>query len=119
MAFVTDLRPAEDITGVVTAVSLALAGASDDDLDQVIDDALGEIARHQHADRAYVTLYSDNGTFSNSHEWVADGVEPHRSVIVGLSKADFAWSVGMAERGEVWHTTDIATLPPEAEAERR
>ena len=116
----TEVREtSNDISGVVTAVSLALASATDEVLDAVIDDALGSIARHQEADRAYVTLYSDSGTFSNSHEWVANGITPHRDAIVGLSKDDFAWSVAMAERGEVWHCTDIQALPAEAAPEQR
>ena len=107
-----------DIRSVGTDVSFALAAASDDDLDRVIDEALGAIARNQRADRAYVTVYSDNGTLTNSHEWVADGVPPHRDTIVGLSKADFAWSIAIAEGGEVWQCDDIDALPAQAAAER-
>lgn len=109
----------ESISDVVTAVSLALAGASDDELDRVIDASLGAIARHEKADRAYVTLYSPAGTFSNSHEWVAEGVRSQRDSIVGFSMAAFPWSVRMAKSGHVWHCPDVSELPDDAEAERR
>lgn len=107
------------ISDVVTSVSLSLAAADDEQLDAVIDAALGSIARHERADRAYITLYSADGTFSNSHEWVADGVRSQRDSIVRLSLESFPWSVDLARRGEVWHCPDISTLPDEAMSERR
>lgn len=109
----------ESISDVVTAVSLALAGAPDSDLDRIIDASLGAIARHERADRAYVTLYSPSGTFSNSHEWVASGVMSQRDSIIGFSMDTFAWSVEMANGGQVWHCPDVSELPEAAEAERR
>jgi signal transduction histidine kinase len=107
------------ISEVVTTVSLALAGASDRDLDHVIDAALGAIARHEQADRAYVTLYSPDGTFSNTHEWVASGVRSQRDSIVDFSMDAFPWSVQLSRAGQVWHCPDLAELPASAEAERR
>lgn len=107
------------ISEVVTSVSLSLAAASDEELDRVIDAALGSIARHEGADRAYITLYASDGTFSNSHEWVAAGVQSQRDVIVRFAMDAFPWSVDLARRGEVWHCPDIETLPDEAMSERR
>lgn len=107
------------ITEVVTAVALRLAAATDDELDAVIDDALGAIATVEDADRAYVTLYEPNGRFSNTHEWVAEGVAPHRGAIVGLAQDDFGWSIALARTPAVWHCPNLDDLPPEADAERR
>jgi GAF domain-containing protein len=107
------------ISEVVTTVSLALAGASDLELDRVIDAALGAIARHESADRAHVTLFSSDGTFSNTHEWVATGVLSQRDSIVGFSMDSFPWSVQLAKAGRVWHCHDLAELPAGADAERR
>ncbi|MDO8362272.1 MAG: histidine kinase dimerization/phospho-acceptor domain-containing protein [Actinomycetota bacterium] len=108
----------DDIGEVVTAASLALAGASDEQLDAVVDEALGAIARHEHADRAYVVLYADDGTFSNSHEWVATQVEPHRHHIARLRQADFPWSVELARSGQVWQCAELHQLPAEAAPEQ-
>lgn len=58
------------VSDVVVSVSLALAGATDDQLDAVIDESLDALTMRASADRAYTKLYS-NETFSNSHEWVA------------------------------------------------
>jgi len=108
-----------DIGEVVTSVSLSLAAAGDDELDTVIDGALGAIARHESADRAYINLYAGNGTFSASHEWVAPGVRPQRDSIVNFALTSFPWSVQQAVNGTIWHCPDLSQLPPEADAERR
>lgn len=106
------------ISDVVVSVSLALAGATDDRLDAVIDESLGALAMRAHADRAYITLYSDE-TFSNSHEWVAAGVMSQRDAIVSFSLASFPFSVGLASSGRVWQCVDVGALPDAAESERR
>jgi signal transduction histidine kinase len=103
---------------VVGAITLNLANANAASLDHVIDESLGAIGRFEAADRVYITLFHDDDTFSNSHEWVAEGVDPHRSDIAAVPTADFPYSVAKSRRGELWHCPDIASLPPEAEAER-
>lgn len=107
------------ISDVVLSVSLALAGATDERLDGVIDDSLGALAVRAHADRAYITLFSSDGTFSNSHEWVADGVMSQRDSIVNFALASFPWSVELSRAGRVWQCVDVSALPDAAEAERR
>jgi signal transduction histidine kinase len=103
---------------VIASISYALAGARAEGLDPIIDESLGAIGRFEGADRVYVTLFHDDATFSNSHEWVAGGVRPHRDSIVAIDSARFPFSVGKSLRGEVWHCPDIIKLPPEAHAER-
>lgn len=103
---------------LLTSVSLRLASADDEALDEVIEHALGEIGRHEGADRAYITQYLDDERFRNSHEWVAGGVQSHKSAIVDMCLSDFPWSVAKVRRGEVWHCPDLSALPPEAAPER-
>lgn len=109
---------ADSFLDVLATVSLRLASADDDMLDDAIDHALGEIGRHEGADRAYVTLYADDDRFSNSHEWVADGVRSHRAAIVDMRLSDFPWSVAKVAAGEVWHCPDLEDLPEEAIPEK-
>lgn len=109
---------ADSFLDVLASVSLQLASADDEMLDGAIDHALGMIGGHEGADRAYVTLYADDDRFSNSHEWVADGVRSHRAAIVDMRLSDFPWSVAKVAAGEVWHCPDLAELPVEAAAER-
>lgn len=105
------------VSDVVVSVSLALAGATDDQLDAVIDESLDAPTMRASADRAYTKLYS-NETFSNSHEWVAAGVMSQRDSIVSFSLASFPFSVGLARAGRVWRCIEVSALPDTAEAER-
>jgi GAF domain-containing protein len=109
---------ADSFLDVLASASLRLASADDEMLDAAIDHALGEIGRHEGADRAYVTLFADDDRFSNSHEWVATGVRSHREAIVDMRITDFPWSYAKVASGEVWHCPDVEELPPEAAAER-
>lgn len=106
------------ISDVVTAVSLQLASAPDDELDRVIDEALGAIARHEGADRAHITKYLEDGLFTNSHEWVAEGLPSHRPAIALRHVSEFPFSVAAVMRGDVWHAPDLLLEPVEAQPEK-
>ena len=106
------------IGDVVTAVSLRLASALDDDLDRVIDESLQAIAEHEGADRAHITKYLDGGRFTNSHEWVAPGLPSHRPAIALRHVDEFPFSVAKVFSGEVWHAPDLAAEPDDAQAEK-
>jgi signal transduction histidine kinase len=106
------------ISDVVAMVSLRLASALDDELDTVIDEALGAIAVHEGADRAHITKYLDDDLFTNSHEWVADGLPSHRPAIALRHLSEFPYSVAAVMRGEVWHAPDLLLEPDEAQPEK-
>lgn len=106
------------ISDVVTAVSLRLAGASDDELDAAIDESLRAIGEHESADRAHITKYLDGGTFTNSHEWVAPGLPSHRPAIALRHIDEFPYSVHKVFAGEVWHAPDLRAEPEEATPEK-
>ena len=96
-----------------------LAGASWDEVETLVGDALGVVARRLGADRSYVTVYHDDGTFQNLFEWTASGIVPQLPVIQRLESADFAFSYEMNLAGEVWQAPSVADLGDEAAAERR
>ena len=64
-----------------------------------------------------MTLYHDDGTFENSHEWTIEGAVPQMPVIQQLRSEDYAYSYEMAKRDEVLRATDLMALPAEAAAE--
>jgi signal transduction histidine kinase len=99
-------------------LALRLAGASDHEVNAVVISALEQLARSTDADRGYVTLYHEDGTFEISHEWVPDNAVPHRPAIRRLPASDFAYSAGLARRGEIMAAPDISALPDEARAEQ-
>lgn len=100
-------------------LALRFADARDADADAVVTDALRRLAETVGADRAYVTLYHDDGTFENSHEWTAEHVVPQLPAIQRLRSTDFAYSYATARRGEVLAVPDLSALPEAARAEHR
>jgi signal transduction histidine kinase len=115
----TGLAPADTIAALAADVALRLAGAADADIDAVVVDALAQLATSAGAERGYVTMYRDDGTFDNSHEWTEPWIIPHAPAIRGLPTSQFPYSHGLAERGEPFDVRDLSDLPPEAEAERQ
>lgn len=107
------------ILDLAADLALRLAGANDDETDEVITEALGRLAGYAGADRSYITLFFEDGTFANSHEWLLAGVVPQLPAIQRVRTADFPYSSGIARHGEVWSAPDIDRLPDEAVAERQ
>jgi len=81
-----------DTTDIVARLALQLVMSTDDDLDDTIVEVLRSLGTLDDADRAYITMYEDNGTFRNSHEWCRPGVESHQETIHNLYARDFPWS---------------------------
>lgn len=110
----------DDATDLASQVAWRLAVAVDDaDLDAVVTEALGDLARFAHADRAYITLLHDDGTFQNSHEWTPGDVVPQMPVIQRMRSEEFAYSYDLALHNEVWNAPDLDDEPNAALAERR
>ena len=99
-------------------LAIRLAGASREEVAQAVEEALELLAREAGAPRAYITLYHDDGTFENSHEWTEGGVVPQRPVIQRLQSADFEYSYRMALDNEVLAATDLDRLPVAASSEK-
>ncbi|MEQ9161346.1 MAG: hypothetical protein RLN74_01460, partial [Ilumatobacter fluminis] len=87
-------------------LAIRLAGASREEIQTAVEEALQLLAREAGAPRAYITLYHDDGTFENSHEWTEGDVVPQRPVIQRMRSSDFEYSYQMAMRNEVFAATD-------------
>jgi signal transduction histidine kinase len=114
-----DPAPSDHIAALAADVALRLAGAADDAIDAVVLDALAQLAISAGAERGYVTMYSEDGTFDNSHEWTEPWIIPHAPAIRDLPTSQFPYSHGLAERGQPFEVRELHDLPPEAEAERQ
>jgi signal transduction histidine kinase len=99
-------------------LALRLAAADDVGLDDIIDDALRQLAADVSADRAYVTMVLPNGKFRNSHEYSAPGVMPQQPAIQNMSLSDFPYSSSMARDGRIVSVDTPESWPDEAAAER-
>lgn len=102
---------------VIARVALRLVMATDDELDEVIVETLRTIGQLEGADRAYITQYNTDGTFRNSHEWCANGIESHQETIHNLLSSDFPYSVAIAERGEILNVGELGEFLPDGQAE--
>lgn len=107
-----------DTSELAADAVLRIAGAADDDVDHVINRTLGALAEPSGADRAYITVFHNDGTFENSHEWTARDVVPQLPAIQRLQTANFAYSHQLASEGGVLHVQRLEQLPPAGRAER-
>lgn len=104
---------------VITDVTIALALASDEELDERIDDALRAIGEASGVDRAYVTTYSADGRWCTcAYEWVAEGIEAQIDYVQDLPLEGFEWTASRIMAGHVLHIPELDRLPDEAANER-
>jgi signal transduction histidine kinase len=64
-------------------------------------------------------LFFDDDTFANTHEWTSREVVPQQPAIQRLRSADFPYSYRLAAGGEILAAPRLASLPDDAEAEKR
>jgi two-component sensor histidine kinase len=88
-------------------------------LENEIGIAIERIGEFTGVDRSYVFLVSEDNTYmSNTHEWCAEGVDPHIDRLQRLPVDAFGYSMRWLKRGDVFHVPDVAELPLEASCER-
>ena len=67
------------IESALAVVSRELAQASEANRDELIDRALAHIGKAVNVDRSYMFLIDEGqATFSNTHEWCAEGIRPQK-----------------------------------------
>jgi PAS domain S-box-containing protein len=100
----------------ITALSIDLLQAEAGDIDEKIHAALETVGTLSGADRSYVfQIDEETETVSNTHEWVADGVEPQIDTLQNLPLDTFPWWMGQLENAENVTIPDVSALPAEAE----
>lgn len=113
------IDPVTTSSDLAAGLAIRLASAQRGDVDAVVVEALAALAQLAGAPRAYITLYHDDGTFENSHEWTEGGVVPQLPAIKRLRSEDYAYSYHRARRGEIFAVPDLSALPDAAMAEKR
>jgi len=80
--------------------------------DDTVNDALARIGAFCKAHRSYLLLFNqDQGTFSNTHEWVEDGVAPQIAYLQDLPLMPLENIVRHLRNHETVIINDIAALP--------
>jgi diguanylate cyclase (GGDEF)-like protein/PAS domain S-box-containing protein len=80
--------------------------------DDTVDDALARIGAFCEAHRSYLLLFNhDAGTFSNTHEWAAEGTEPQISYLQDLPLHPLESALRHLRNHETVIINDVAALP--------
>jgi len=86
--------------------------AAHGNLDERVENALAQLGTFAGVDRAYVIRVRENGTFDNTHEWVAEGIEPGKDALQGIPVARMNPELRDARRP--LYIASVPDLPPEA-----
>ena len=114
-----DLIRREAIERELLELAAQFVLVQDGDLSELIDRVLERIGRFTTSDRAYLFEFDlDTETMDNTHEWVADGVEPMMAQLQGLPIDRFATSNRMLAAGVPFVATHVSDLGDDFVAER-
>jgi PAS domain S-box-containing protein len=108
-----------DMQYMISTVAAGLLAAPAKQMDVAIGQTLQRSGEHLGADRAYLFLFSGDGTrMSNTHEWCADGIEPQRDKVQNMLLEVTPWWRQQISIGGRVVVPDVAALPLEAAAEK-
>ena len=104
----------------VADVSARFINLPPDEFDAAVDSSLAYLGRLFNVDRSYLFRFSEDlETMSNTHEWCAEGITPHKDRIQDYPVGKMAWLRDEMLKLQPVHIPDVEKLPPEAEAEKR
>lgn len=105
---------------VIAGIALDLVGLVGHRLDRAITGAMRRIGRVMGVDRSYLFLYSEDGRVMwNTHEWVARGIESHKSMFQNLPVQRYPWFDRQIRRRAFFQIPRVDQMPETAAAERR
>jgi PAS domain S-box-containing protein len=113
------LRRQGELRRLIAEAGADLLAASAADMDAAIDRTLQRSGEHLGADRAYLFLFSEDGTrMSNTHEWCAAGIDPQCDKVQDMPLERAPWWRAQIATGGLVVVPDVADLPPEAATEK-
>lgn len=108
-----------ELDRLVTAISTDLVTVKPGQLNDAIRMALERLGRLVDVDRAYLFLFSEDGTqLSNTHEWCAPGIAPQAERLQNVPASRFSWLMERMQRDEAVCFRELDELPAAAAAER-
>jgi PAS domain S-box-containing protein len=114
-----DLIQREALERELLELTSAFVQVHDENLDPLINQTLARVGSLTGSDRAYVFGFDlATDTMSNSHEWVAAGVEPMIKELQQHPIEHYSASIQALEKGEAVVIPQVADLPSEWAAER-
>jgi PAS domain S-box-containing protein len=114
-----ELQFRSEFENLITNISKNFINLPPDSIDNEITHTLQEIGEFVGIDRSYIFQFYDNGKkMDNTHEWCAEGIEPHIQRLKGLPVQEFTWSTENLKKGGTLYVPCVADLPPEAHTEK-
>lgn len=100
-------------------ISASFVKTSPDGLDGTLNHALWQIGEFFGVDRSYIFLLAaDGATMTNTHEWCAPGITPHKNRIQNFPVSNMPWWNKQMQKMAPIHIPDVEALPPEAAPEK-
>ncbi|MBI4831176.1 MAG: PAS domain S-box protein [Candidatus Lindowbacteria bacterium] len=108
-----------EFIGLITGISTFFINLPMDQIDEGATYALRRIGEFASVDRSYIFQLRDGDKkMDNTHEWCAEGIEPHIHRLKGLSVDDFSWLMPIVKKGNVCYVPRVADLSPGATVEK-
>ncbi|WP_204106586.1 MULTISPECIES: response regulator [Spirulina sp. CCY15215] len=112
-----DLKYRADLEQLITQISSRFINLNAKELDAAVTRALQNIGEFMGCDRAGVFQFSEEETYSKTHEWCAENIQPNLEQAQNVPVAIAPWFMERLNRLETLNIT-ADNLPPEAEAEK-
>ncbi|MEZ4829470.1 MAG: ATP-binding protein [Bacteroidia bacterium] len=103
----------------ITQISTYFINLPARDIDNGIETALRKICNFAYLDRAYVFLFSEDGSLmSNTHEYCQENVPSNKTILQNLDVNAFPWFAGELRDKHMVSIPNISRLPEAAMAEK-
>jgi PAS domain S-box-containing protein len=114
------LRHRQAFEQLITAISARLVHIDLHQTDAALGEALADLGRFAGVDRSYLFEFDEGrDTMRNTHEWCAEGIQPHLAELQNLAVADFPQVAEQVRQGRVAQVPRVQDLPPEEAAAKR
>jgi PAS domain S-box-containing protein len=113
------LRMQGQLQDVLMEIASVYINLPPEQMDATIRMSLERLGLFVGADRAYLFEYHHkHQTYSNTHEWCADGIEAQKSTLQALPMGGIVDVVSKHRLGETYCISDVSALPPDSEIRR-
>ncbi|MFY0663497.1 MAG: diguanylate cyclase [Natronospirillum sp.] len=103
---------------VLSKVSARLINVNSDDINGHIDAALAVLGEYCGTDRCYIFQFHNDGTCSNTHEWVRTGISRQKGNLQALPETSMPWFFTSLRKQSIVAIDDVKNLPSDAVLER-
>ncbi len=105
---------------IISSISSRFIKLEANELDSEINYALKEVGKNTDSDRSYVYYFSDDlSTFSNTHEWCAEGISAQRENQQNVPTSQFEWWMDELKVFNPIHIGDVDQMSEESINEKK